>query len=410
MAQTIPTTRPQGTDGVGDLPGAQGRALQRELDRPHESARARKPTVLLCGPPASAVGGGPTHIRNMFASPLAQKFNLVHFECGSRGAESPAKDEPTTAKLIRLLTSPFVLAARIIKLRPQVVHINSALDHKAFWRDCVYLVVCKLFGARVVFQLHGGSIELLCVNRIVRKIVRFAFSLPDAVVLLASVELQQFAKEIGMRERISVIPNAVDVSEYGPAERPHSGQIRHLGFLARLIRSKGVFESIQAVNILRREQNFGDIELRIAGSGPEFEALERHIREQGLDKWVKLIGPIYGRAKVDFLRQIDVLLFPTYHLEGLPYSILESLAAGAPIITTRVGGIPDVVADGVHGILIDSHAPSKIVRALHDLAESPQKLREMSKDCREWAAHGLGLDRLARQFGEIYDRVSGITR
>src|SRR5471032_2675152 len=155
MARTILAERSHGTDGVTDMPGAQDRALPLELDLPRDSAAAKKATVLLCGPPASAVGGGPTHIRNMLASPLAKTFNLIHFECGSRGAESPAKDEPTAAKLIRLLTSPFVLMARIVQLRPQVVHINSALDHKAFWRDCAYLLVCKLFRRRVVFQIHG---------------------------------------------------------------------------------------------------------------------------------------------------------------------------------------------------------------------------------------------------------------
>jgi glycosyltransferase involved in cell wall biosynthesis len=382
------------------------RARQAEFDLRHGKRGAKKATILLCGPPASAVGGGPTHIRNMLASSLAQKFDLIHFECGSRGAESPAKDEPTAAKLFRLVTSPFMLMVRIVQFWPTVVHINSALDHKAFWRDCVYLLVCKLFGRKVVFQLHGGSLELLCVNGVVRQIVRTAFALPDAVVLLASVELQQFAEQIGMRHRLSVISNAVDVSEYGPAERPHSGQVRQLGFLARLIRTKGVFEAIQAVEGLRRAPQFGDVELRIAGSGPEFEEIERYIHERGLENCVKMLGPIYGRAKVDFLRQIDVLLFPTYHLEGLPYSILESLAAGAPVVTTKVGGIPDVVVDGVHGILIDSHEATEVVRAVRKLAESPEKLQKMSRDCREWAAQRLGLGRLAQQFGEIYERLS----
>jgi glycosyltransferase involved in cell wall biosynthesis len=343
----------------------------------------------------------------MLASPLAARFNLVHFECGSRGAESPAKDEPTAAKLFRLVVSPFTLMARIVGLRPQVVHINSALDHKAFWRDCVYLLVCKAFARKVVFQLHGGSLELLCANGIVRHVVRGAFALPDAVVLLASVELQQFAQQIGMRHRLSVVPNAVDISEYGPTARPHSGAVRRLGFLARLVRTKGVFEVIRAVEILRREPPFDGMELRIAGSGPEFAEIQRYIGERGLAGCVKLVGPVYGRAKVDFLRQIDVLLFPTYHLEGLPYSILESLAAGAPVVTTKVGGIPDIVVDGVHGILIDSHEATDVAQALRTLAESPARVRKMSQDCRAYAAQRLGLDRLAEQFGEIYERVSG---
>jgi glycosyltransferase involved in cell wall biosynthesis len=406
MAPTIPAEPSRDTGDGTELPMVEDRARQAEIDLRRANACASKVTILLCGPPASAVGGGPTHVRNMLASPLTQKFNLIHFESGSRGAESPAKNEPTAAKLIRLVTSPFVLMVRIVQFWPKVVHINSALDHKAFWRDCVYLLICKLFGRKVVFQLHGGTLELLCVNGVVRQIVRAAFSLPDAIVLLASVELQQFAEQLGMRHRLSIVPNAVDMSEYGLAERPHSGQVRHLGFLARLIRAKGVFEAIQAVEVLHQEPQFGDLELHIAGSGPEFEEIERYIDERGLAHCVKMVGPIYGRAKVDFLRQIDVLVLPTYR-EGLPYSILESLAAGAPVVTTKVGGIPDVVVDGVHGMLIDSHEATDVAQALRKLAESPEKLKKMSKDCRELASQRLGLDRLAQQFGELYERVSG---
>jgi glycosyltransferase involved in cell wall biosynthesis len=406
MAPTIPAVPSRDTGDGTELPIVEDRARRPEIDLRRANACAPKVTILLCGPPASAVGGGPTHIRNMLASPLTQKFNLILFESGSRGAESPAMNEPTAAKLIRLVTSPFMLMVRIVQFWPKVVHINSALDHKAFWRDCVYLLICKLFGRKVVFQLHGGSLELLCVNGVVRQIVRAAFSLPDAIVLLASVELQQFAAQLGMRQRLSIVPNAVQLSEYGPAERPHSGQVRHLGFLARLVRTKGVFEAIQAVEVLHQEPQFGNLELRIAGSGPDFEEIERYINERGLAHCVTLAGPIYGRAKVDFLRQIDVLLLPTY-AEGLPYTILESLAAGAPVVTTKVGGIPDVVVDGVHGILIDSHEAIDVTRALRKLAESPEKLQEMSKNCRQWASQRLGLDRLAQQFGEIYARLAG---
>jgi glycosyltransferase involved in cell wall biosynthesis len=367
----------------------------------------KKPTVLLCGPPASAVGGGPTHIRNLHSSPLREQFTLIDFESGSRGRESPAKDEPAVAKALRILTSPLVLAWRIAWIRPAVVHINSALDHKAFWRDTVYLLISKMFARKVVFQLHGGSLELLCFNRWIRSVVRWIFSLPDAVVLLASSELTDFAEQIGKRDRLSIIANAVQISEYQrPPARVHSGNALRLGFLGRLIRTKGVFEAMQAIELLRSDAPFHDVELRIAGSGPEADQIARYISDRDLSSNVKLVGALHGSAKVDFLREIDVLLFPTFHLEGLPYTILESLAAGTPVISTKIGGIPDVVTDGLHGILIDDHAAPEVARAVRRLAESPQRLREMSSHCRAWASLHLGLDRLGREFAELYTQVS----
>lgn len=108
-------------------------------------------SVLLCGPPLSAFGGGPTHMRNMSASPLQNNYRLNHFESGSR---NPAKDEGTRATLIRICTSQFLLAWQIVRprARPQIVHLNGVLDKKAVWRNLTYLMVCKVLLRQLVPQ------------------------------------------------------------------------------------------------------------------------------------------------------------------------------------------------------------------------------------------------------------------
>lgn len=341
---------------------------------------------------------------NMMASPLKDRYTLIIFESGSRGAESPARDEGLISKLIRIITSPVALATQILHSWPAVVHINSALDLKAFWRDVMYLLVSKLLRRKVVFQLHGGSLSTLCAGRWMRRLVRAAFSVPDALVILTTAEKRDFA-ELGITDRLTIISNGVDVSQYrGPTERVHSGRVRHLAYMGRLVREKGIFEALDATAILRTERRFSDIELRIAGSGPAREKIEKYIDDHGLGDCVKLVGSIFGRDKVDFLREADVFVFPSYQ-EGLPYAILESMAAGTPIIASRVGGIPDIVIDRIHGILIDPKDPGEIVRAMHALARSEDALRAMSRNCVELASKKLGLERLAAQFEELYEKV-----
>lgn len=344
-------------------------------------------------------------MRNMLASPLKDLYTLIHFESGSRGSESPAKDEGVYAMVFRVFTSPLVLAWKILRYRPAVVHLNSALDQKAFWRDVAYLLISKLLLRRVVFQLHGGSLSELTAKRWMRRVARTIFSLPDAVVLLATAEKHDF-KALGIIDRLIIIPNGVDVSQYrGPVERKHSGKVRRLMYLGRLVRTKGIFEAMQAVEHLRLEPHFREIELRIAGSGPAREEIERFISDRQLAGNVKLVGPLYGQDKINFIQQADVFVFPTYHPEGLPYTILESLASGTPVITSRVAGIPDIVLDRVHGIMVNTKDPDDIVRAIHELAESPGTLRVMSKRCIERAVHEYGLERLAERFGNLYEAV-----
>ena len=368
-------------------------------------AEPSKHTVLLCGPPVWALGGGPTHVRNMLASPLQDRYRLVHFETGSRGTESPARDEGIAAKCFRIVSSPLLLAHRIYSLRPAIVHLNSVLDRKAFWRDLVYLLVSKLLVRRVVIQFHGGYLHDLYRGPAMRFLVRTFLGLSDAVVLLATSEQRELAG-VGLDQRAVVIPNAVNLSDYRLAEgREHSGQVRRMAYMGRLIRSKGMFEAMEAVRILRRDYDFKDVQLLIAGSGPEKNTIEHWIQKYGLEKSVRLVGSVYGQEKVDFLRNADVFVFPTYHLEGLPYNVLESLAAGTPVIASRVAGIPDVVVDRIHGILIDAKDPAQIVAAVKELGSSSEHLREMCKNCRSLATRRFGLDRLADQFTELYEKV-----
>jgi glycosyltransferase involved in cell wall biosynthesis len=279
------------------------------------------------------------------------------------------------------------------------------MNHRAFWRDLVYLLVCKLFGCKVVFQLHGGSLEELCAKPGMRGVVRRVFSMPDALVVLANSEMRDF-RQLGISDRLVVIQNAVDIARYGAAgERVHSGKVYRMAFMGRLIRPKGMFEAMEAVRLLHGEKDTRDVELWIAGSGPAREEVESWIRENAMQGCIKLVGSIYGQDKIEFLLDADIFVFPTYHREGLPYVILECLAAGTPIITTKVGGIPDVVTDRVHGMLIDAKNPQQIVAAVHELARSEENLRTMSKNCRAFAVQQLGLDRLATQFGELYEKL-----
>jgi len=146
-----------------------------------------KSTILVCGPSPDAVGGGPTHMRNLWASPLVREFRLERFTTGSRGRESPARDEPLVATIVRLVASPFVLAWRILRLGPALVHLNTSLDTRGFWREVTHLAVAKTLGRRVVYQIHGGSLQRLTRTRGMRAVVRAVLRIPDAVVVLARV-------------------------------------------------------------------------------------------------------------------------------------------------------------------------------------------------------------------------------
>ena len=368
-----------------------------------EDAHGAQKKILLCGPPMTALGGGPTHMRNMFSSPLKQHYQLILFEVGSRGSTSPATDESAFAALRRLLTGPWTFVWRILWCRPALVHINSALELKAFLRDTVFLALSKLFRRRVVLQFHGGSVAQLATGRLGRRIVRAVLMRADALIVLGSAA-QRGLSEIGL-DKVVVIPNSVDVSEYQSVPRYHSGTIKRIAYLGRLVPDKGLLEAVDALQILRDEKGIFDLELHIAGAGPMRVDLERHIARCELNDRVILHGSVSGQDKVTFLLRADVLLLPSYH-EGLPYSVLESLAAGTPVIATAVGDIPDVVTHLVHGWLIPPRDPRAIADAVVALGSDAEALCRMSTACQSWSRDHLSLDHLYAQFSRIYEQLS----
>lgn len=369
------------------------------------AAITEKVRILLFGPQLSAVGGGPTHMRNMLSSSLSDRYDLVHFEIGSRGRESPASEEGAIAQIMRLVWSPVLLIWRIIRLRPALLHLNTSLNHKAFWRDLGYLMLGKLFRRKVVVQIHGGSLERFCHSSpFLRYVSSVTFRITDAVVVLSSVEKRNFEKISNLKILVE-IPNAVDIGEYRQGSlRKHSGKVRRLTYLGRLTREKGLFEAVEAMKIIAVDPDLGDVELVIAGSGPARADLQSRIKEFELGARVRFVDPLFGAEKVRFLQQSDIFLFPSYH-EGLPYSILESLAAGTPVIATNVGGIPDAVIDGIHGLLVEPREPVQIANAIRNLASNSDLVRAMSQNCLSRSQENYGLERLATQFDDLYGSV-----
>ena len=359
-----------------------------------------RPVALVLGPSLGAVSGVTTHVRSLLDSQLGGPYRLIHFQVGSEG-----RDESLFGRLARFVTSPFALAAAILRHNAAIVHINNSLNAKAWWRDLAYLIVARLCGARVVLQKHGGDLGTFAANPGFALLVRQAFKLADCLVVLSQRDLAAY-QAFAPGQHIVTVPNGIDPLPYlhAPRAAAHGSAALRLLYIGRLAAGKGLCESLQALAILRAAGLAP--RLTIAGSGPEEAGLRMRVQELGLDGQVKFAGAARGESKAKLFQRADLLLLAS-HSEGLPYALLEAMAAGVVPIVTPVGAIPDVVTGGVHGLFVPVKDARSIAEAIKFFDANRGELARMSQACRARIASGYSLERLAENFIAVY---SGLVR
>ena len=155
-----------------------------------------------------------------------------------------------------------------------------------------------------------------------------------------------------------------------------------LMFLSRFVKGKGIYETLEAFELIRRQMPGAT--LLMAGDGPERAAMEKWVREHKLENDITFPGYLREENKVDMLVQAELFVFPT-HSEGCPVSLLEAMAVGLPVITTDVGGIPDVFIHRENGLMLSAPQGKDIADAVLELAGDRQMMVLMAKNNRQQA-------------------------
>jgi glycosyltransferase involved in cell wall biosynthesis len=195
--------------------------------------------------------------------------------------------------------------------------------------------------------------------------------------------------------RVCRIHNGIDNRLFAPAgngDGSGSGSIL-IGSAARLIPGKGIEHLVRAVAQLR------DLKVRveIAGDGPERQSLARLAEELEVDDVVSLRGPI--QMMPEFWRRCDLAVVPADSLlESFSMVTLEAMACGVPVVTTRNGGIPEVLADGESGRIVPPGDPGALATAIRAYATDPDLRRRHAAAARERACRYFGIEATAAQY------------
>ncbi len=250
-----------------------------------------------------------------------------------------------------------------------------------------------------------------------RRVQRAVCRLADCVLVNAEAVRRWLIDEGYPGDRVVVIRNGVDLSRF--ARRGVGGAIRAefglpataplVAVLARLDRNKGIEDFLDAAVVVAarapavRFLVVGDRYVVRGGAivqdGAHREALEARARRLGLEGRVFFTG--FRRDVPEILSEVGVSVLPSLS-EGLPNAVLESMAAGVPVVATRVGGNPEVIEDGGNGLLVPPRDPAALARAILTVLENSDLARSLGGAGRACVEERFSLDLMTRRTEGLY--------
>jgi len=195
-----------------------------------------------------------------------------------------------------------------------------------------------------------------------------------------------------------------------PAGRPPT-----IGYLARLAPEKGLHVLVDAFLELRQRPGLKDVRLRIAGwlgehQRPFAESQFDKLRMAGLDDAFQYVGEVDRRGKLEFLRSLDILSVPTTHREPKGLFVLESLAAGVPVVLPDHGVFPELIASTGGGCLVPPHDPLALAGAIADLLGDEPRRRQYAAAGRQAVQQHRHAEAMARATLDVFQKLGGKAR
>jgi sugar transferase (PEP-CTERM/EpsH1 system associated) len=211
-------------------------------------------------------------------------------------------------------------------------------------------------------------------------------------------------------DKIVEIPGGVHVDTFAQVDRKSIERLRHkwdlgtkvaiVGTVGRFAEPKGYSYLLEAMVELRNQN--ANIRALLVGDGPLRPAMEEKAEALGLSDTVVFTG--IRRDVPEILALLDVFVLPSLW-EGLPIALLEAMAAGLPVVATRVGGVPEVVVDGATGLLVPPRAPEALSKAILKLLQDPDLRQKMGQAGQERVREYFSVERMVEETEALYERL-----
>ncbi len=302
-------------------------------------------------------------------------------------------------------TVPFRVARQLRRRRIDILQTNQ-------WATLIEGIAAAKI-AHVPIMVHGehGTIQ----DRR-RQIVaqRWGWSRVNQFYAVSAALADRAAQIVGFpRDRIGVINNSVDTVHFRPAVTPKYELRKQLGLpasgllvgmVARFVPFKDHAGVIKTLAKLRQADL--DVRLAFVGSGPLRDELVQLAKVLRIEDRVHFLGEM-GQVR-PLLQALDVFVSNSSHNEGMSLSVLEAMACGVTVVSTRVAASPDVLAGGNAGVLIPPQDTDALVKALRELTENPQRRISLAQAGCKRAEEHFSVLTMVQGYRDMYARLAGL--
>jgi glycosyltransferase involved in cell wall biosynthesis len=259
-------------------------------------------------------------------------------------------------------------------------------------------------GIKTIYHLHGGSFDTIYeqYNPLVKALVRFILRRADVIVAL-SVYWQEFLAKLVERDKIHIVPNPINCDELSTYSVQNPKVINYsVVLLGSLGKRKGHYDVLKAIPQVL--QKFPAVQFYFAGLDEDIGAtiaLQELAEENNLSANIHFLGPVFGVDKLELLGSAGVVILPSYG-ENMPISVLEGMAAWKPVISTRVGAIPEVITHNESGLLIDPGDWLDLAKRICYLFEKPTIAYGIGRNAGEKVRENWDIDKMKSRFKQLY--------
>lgn len=270
----------------------------------------------------------------------------------------------TPAKLWRFASSYFKVLGRLLTRRYDLCYLAITCHGIGFLKDAPYVLLCKLLRRKVVIHQHNKGMHDDADRPPYKWLLPLVYR--KTGVILLSKYLYPDIEKVVDRNQVMICPNGIEPKETEPVFERNNA-VPRIFFLSNLMESKGVFVLLDACRILKDKGYSFKCDF-VGGETKEIDAsrFNDEVLKRGLSDSVTYHGRKYGADKDAYLRNSDIFVLPTSN-DCFPLVLLEAMQYALPCVSTPIGGIPDIIADGETGFICESDDAKALAGSLEKL-------------------------------------------